>query len=177
MAPAKSKGPVPSIPSSVRTRHPVLGAQPASHSLYNACSQGERQTFCPKPQPPQGRVLPARDSSQEKNHPKGVQLSPRQIFPYQHTRIGVKQQHQSYRGRAWQLQDPCRTIPLLGWLSIPNIAMGRMFPSLPARTRSFRSPAFMLVPTIPAASFQHWKGEHASAWLLPQWSPVHHQGF
>lgn len=35
----------------------------------------------------------------------------------------------------------------------------------------------MLVPTIPAASFQHWQGEHASAWLLSQWSPVHHQGF
>lgn len=114
MVPAKSKGLAPSIPSSVRTRHPVLGAQPASHSLYNACSQGEQQTFCPKPQPPQGRVLPARDSSQEKNHPKGVQHSSRQIFPYQHTRTGVKQQHQSYRGRAWQLQDPCRAIPLLG---------------------------------------------------------------
>lgn len=126
MAPAKSKGPAPSIPSSVRTRHPVLGAQPASHSLYNACSQGERQPFRPKLQPPQGRVLPAKDSSQEKNHPKGVQHSSRQIFPYQHTRIGVKQQYQSYRGRAWQLQDPRRAILLLGWLSIPNIAMYRI---------------------------------------------------
>lgn len=80
MAPAKSKGPAPSIPSSASTRHPALGAQPASYSLCNACSQRERQPFCPKPQPPQGRVLPARDSSQEKNHPKGTATSTQTDF-------------------------------------------------------------------------------------------------
>lgn len=126
MAPAKSKGPAPSIPSSVSTRHPVLGAQPASHSLDNACSQGERQPFCPKPQPSQGRVLPARDSSQEKKSLQGSATFI-QSFPYQHIQNGVKQQHQSYRGRAWQLQDPHRAIPLLGWLSIPNISSTTCF--------------------------------------------------
>lgn len=58
--------------------------------------------------------------------PRGLQHPPRQIFPYQHTQTGVKQQHQSYRGKAWQLQDPHRAILLLGWLSIPNISMCRI---------------------------------------------------
>lgn len=71
--------------------------------------------------PRAGSCLP-KTAPKKKNHPKRVQHSSRQIFPYQHIQNGVKQQHQSYRGRAWQLQDPHRAIPLLGWLSIPNIS-------------------------------------------------------
>lgn len=109
-------------------KHLVIGENkassaggPASIPLPVQCLQPRgTANLLPKLQPSPGRVLPARDSSQEKNHPKGEQHSSRQTFPYQHTRTGVKQQHQSYRGRAWQLQDPCRAIPLLEYLSIPN---------------------------------------------------------
>lgn len=72
---------------------------------------------------------------------------------------------------------PTQSYPAARVALNPQHLQQDMFPSLPARTGSFRSPAFVLVPTIPAESFQHWQGEHASAWLLPQRSPAHHQGF
>lgn len=54
--------------------------------------------------PRAGSCMPE-TASQGQNHPKEKQHPSGQIFPYHHTQLVLKQQHQSCRGRARQLQD------------------------------------------------------------------------
>lgn len=93
-------------------------------------AKGNSNLSAPNPSHPRaGSSLPE-TALKKKNHPKGMQYSSRQIFPYQHTRTGVKQQHQSYRGRACRTHtelsccyggSPSPTSPCAGYDSFPSI--------------------------------------------------------
>lgn len=105
MAPAKSKGLVPSISSSVRTRHPVLGVQPASHSLYNACSQGEQQTFCLNSSHPRaGSCLPE-TAPKKKIIPRESNIHPDRRFLINTPELGLNSNTKAIVGE----HGSCRT--------------------------------------------------------------------
>lgn len=74
--------------------------------------KGSSDLSAPNSSHPRAGFCVPETASKDKNYPKGEQHPPGQIFPYQHTQPGGKQEHQSHYARARQLQYLHRTMLL-----------------------------------------------------------------